>query len=349
LAISARTNVEETVSDTLLSRGNLEVINRLAANSGARLSDTGLQRLVSIAEKDEGLAEKVGLRADIPAPMLQQLLTKTTEAVRRRLLTDASQTPSNALLTVASAVADEIARHADESNSMAASLLDVVAMQKKGELDEQAILQFAKGNQHNELVAALAIRCSASLRVIEPLVRHSRNDGVLIPCKAANFGWPTVAAILQNRFGKRSISDQQLAGAKIDYERLSQSVAQRLLRFWQIRKTVSGRDPLDNRKTPRRLALEIGTIEYANMDAAIDCAIVDIAAGGACLVVQDAGPVPETFSLTVNYSGAKHLCSKAWQSNNRIGVSIQGTTSAPQRANREAVPSQSLPAGQRHA
>jgi uncharacterized protein DUF2336 len=62
----------------------------------------------------------------------------------------------------------------------------------------------------------------------------SRNHGLLVPCKAAGLKWATVNAILCNRFAHHSMSEVDLLQAKEDYSRLSQSSAQRVLRFWQV-------------------------------------------------------------------------------------------------------------------
>ena len=64
----------EAVTDELVRRGDREVALRVADNRGARISNTGFSRLVERAEKDSVLAEKVGLRPDIPAQMFRELL-----------------------------------------------------------------------------------------------------------------------------------------------------------------------------------------------------------------------------------------------------------------------------------
>ena len=72
-------------------RGDREVARRVADNRGARISETGFSRLVKRAENDGILAEKVGLRPDIPPPMFRELLSKATAVVHKRLI--ASATP----------------------------------------------------------------------------------------------------------------------------------------------------------------------------------------------------------------------------------------------------------------
>ncbi len=75
----------------LVRRGDRDVARSVAGNRGARISENGFLRLVKRAEDDGMLAEKVGLRPDIPPQMFRELLTKATAVVHKRLL--ASATP----------------------------------------------------------------------------------------------------------------------------------------------------------------------------------------------------------------------------------------------------------------
>ena len=86
LAISGRHQLDASITDVILSRGDEEVVFKLATNSGARFSQTGYGILVKDAAADDRLAETVGLRFDIPPQFLRELLQRATEAVRSRIL-----------------------------------------------------------------------------------------------------------------------------------------------------------------------------------------------------------------------------------------------------------------------
>src|SRR6267154_1537023 len=61
---------------------------------------------------------------------------------------------------------------------------------------------------------ALSLLCGASIEIIKPLMKNTRPDGLLVPCKAAELKWPTVSAILKNRFVHHSVSDHDIAQCK---------------------------------------------------------------------------------------------------------------------------------------
>src|SRR5260370_22042984 len=89
LAISGRSGIPEPVTDVLVRRGDQDVVRGVADNPQARTSEGAFFKLVDRAEKDGGLAEKVGLRAEIPRRRFRDLLLKATEVVQQRLLASA--------------------------------------------------------------------------------------------------------------------------------------------------------------------------------------------------------------------------------------------------------------------
>jgi hypothetical protein len=66
-----------------------------------------------------------------------------------------------------------------------------------------------------------------------------RDDGVLVPCKAAGLNWETVHAVLDSRFATGRMAPHELAKAKAQFAKLKTENARRLLRFWQVRSSSS--------------------------------------------------------------------------------------------------------------
>ena len=87
LAISDRKALSEALTDALMRFGDVNVSNALARNAGAKFSECGYATLVGRAERDESLAEKLGLRLDMPGNLLRELLGKVADVVLARFLT----------------------------------------------------------------------------------------------------------------------------------------------------------------------------------------------------------------------------------------------------------------------
>jgi len=240
LAISGRAHIESAITDVLLDRGNSAVVHRVAANAGAVLSEDGFAALLKAAETDEKLAESTGLRLDIPMRLLRELLMRATEAVRSRLM---SRTPPELqaevrlALQTASAAVD---REASTPRDFETAKSFVELLKKNGELDERTLMKFARERKYEEMVVAISLISAASLEIIKPLMQSPRDDGLLIPCKVADLDWGTVNAILDGKLPSGAKPKQDREKLKADFDKLSKSNAQRLLRFWQVRE-VSAR------------------------------------------------------------------------------------------------------------
>src|SRR5216684_7528726 len=235
LAISGRPGIAEPVTDVLVRRGDQEVVRSVADNRDARLSEGSFFTLVDRAGKDGVLAEKVGLRPDIPPRLFRDLLLKATEVVQQRLLASAKPETQAEIRRVLAKVSHEVAAKAAPRDYSAARRT-VEALRREGKLDEAALVEFANTGKYEETVAALACLCAAPIEVVDRLMRGDRPDPILILCKSAGWGWPTAKAIIMARPTGRAPSSQGLDAAYSNFERLSSATAQRVMRFWQVRR-----------------------------------------------------------------------------------------------------------------
>ena len=76
------------------------------------------------------------------------------------------------------------------------------------------------------------------------------------------------------------------------------------------------------RSHERVLTLKTGKIKSKDEALVVDCAILDLSAGGACLLVPLAADIPDTFDLSIDFSNANHSCNVIWKSKYRVGVSF---------------------------
>jgi uncharacterized protein (DUF2336 family) len=241
LAISTRPQIASKVTDALLQRGDRQVLHKLAENSGADFSDTGFAKLVSHSEHDEHLAEKVGLRLDVPPRLFRDLLLRATEAVRSHLLDVAGPESRLGIQRVLATISDNEQREAGflDEQDYAEAHARAVAMRSKGELNEAKLIEFTKSNRPADVLAALSVLCDAPMKMVEDLIQSERREAFLIPCKVASLEWKTVCAILDCRQIGRRLSDHELESTRADYVKLSRASAGRVLRFWQVRQSAS--------------------------------------------------------------------------------------------------------------
>jgi uncharacterized protein (DUF2336 family) len=239
LAISGRWWLKEVVTDALLARRYPTVSRRIINNPGARVSAAGFAIVLAQAESDPELAVETGIRVDLPSELRQQLLRNATEAVRSRLLSRAPPHLFEEIRSAIAAVSAGVNREMSKVRDFAAAKRFVALLNDKGELNEATLLGFAKERKYEETVAALAELSRSTLEVIRPLMQSLRDDGVLIPCKAAGLSWETVHAVLDSRFATGRMGPHELAKAQRQFAKLTAENARRLLRFWQVRSPSS--------------------------------------------------------------------------------------------------------------
>src|SRR2546421_9317066 len=73
-AIAERKSLSEAVTEVLVARGDRQVVQSVARNTGARFSDAGFRMLVKRSNGDDALAAQVGARHDIPRQHFLRLL-----------------------------------------------------------------------------------------------------------------------------------------------------------------------------------------------------------------------------------------------------------------------------------
>jgi hypothetical protein len=196
--------------------------------------------LVKHSESDEHLAEKVGLRLDMPMQLFRELLRRATEAVRARLIALADPENRERIQRVLAAISQDTQHEAgflskrdyDEAHAR------TLALKSRGELNEAALFEFAKADRYADALAALSVLCGAPMQLVENLLQSEHREAWLIPCKAAGVEWPTVRGILNCHSVRRSLSDTALDAARAEYSKLSQRSAGRVLRFWQVRQSA---------------------------------------------------------------------------------------------------------------
>ena len=235
LAIAGRWWLKEVVTDALLARQYPAVSRRVISNPGARMSAAGFAMVLAQAESDPDLAVETGIRADLPAELRTKLVAAATEAVRSRLLSRAPQHLFEAIRSAIVAVSADTSRQMSGARDFTAAARAVKILNDMGELTEAMLFDFARQRKYEETVAALAALSRSSIEVIRPVMQSLRDEGVLIPCKAAGLDWKTVQAVLDSRFVTGKTAPQDLAKAHDQYRLLTTENAERLLRFWQVK------------------------------------------------------------------------------------------------------------------
>jgi uncharacterized protein (DUF2336 family) len=226
LAISGRKALSEALTDALMRLGDVNVSNALARNAGAQFSECGYATLVGRAERDESLTEKLGLRLDIPANLLRELLAKATDIVRARFLT-APRPAVPARGTVAKQVSAAPRKKIDYTQAQS----EVLALNRTGKLNDSTVNRFAVRSEYTNVVAALSLLSEVKIEAVEPLIEPERLYGLIVVGRACRLNWSTMTMIIRYRPGCAPPTQRELDQAREVFDALLLSVAQWTARF----------------------------------------------------------------------------------------------------------------------
>lgn len=235
LAISERPILPFGVTDVIVRRGDREVVRRVAGNAGARFSSAGYSSLIKRSGDDGVLTLAVGLRDDISTPQLKELLAGSADIVRRRLFEvarpDRKVAIGEAMIEITGAPKPAAIRR-----DFAPAQRAILALHQAGNLNEAALLDFAKAYRYEEAVATLSALSGVQIATIDRVMRRERADSILILGRASGLKWATVRALTVLRLGPgRPASSTDIEEARLNFERLAASTAQRVVNFWQTR------------------------------------------------------------------------------------------------------------------
>jgi uncharacterized protein (DUF2336 family) len=120
----------------------------------------------------------------------------------------------------------------------------VSEMARRKELNEALLHQLVRNNQTVEFVHAFAKLAEVDVKTVRRIVNACNVEGVAIICKAVRFDRSTFSAIAHflDQSGKRDAkSNQDLVGL---YDQVTAEAAQRVMRFWRVRKEATESAPL---------------------------------------------------------------------------------------------------------
>jgi uncharacterized protein (DUF2336 family) len=237
LAMSERPTLSADLTDVMLRRGDRDVIRRAAGNAGAQFSPTGYSVLIRRAGQDGVLTLAVGQRADLSGPQLKDLLAGSIDIVRRRLF-EVVKPERQAVIKQAMAEISGVPEDVETRRDFEPAQRAILKLHRAGELNESALLGFAKAHKYEESIAALAAMSGVKIATLDQLI-SDRQDPVLIVGKAVGLEWATVRALLMLRLGpSRVASPTDIETARVNFVRLMPSTVERVVTFWRTRQPI---------------------------------------------------------------------------------------------------------------
>jgi uncharacterized protein (DUF2336 family) len=234
LAISKRKTIPSSVTDELVTRGNQEVVHSVAGNTGAQISDFGFLHMIKRSSGDSILVEHLGHRKDIPRPMFQQLISKASADVRRKLELERPDLLGEIRSSVVEVAGSLQSRFGPATRSHFEVKRAMTLRHQRGVLNEQSIVEYALAHKIEETTVGLSLLCEVPIGAVELALLD--REMALILAKARGFEWHTAMALLFLGAKDHRIKAQDLEDLRDEFERLDIRTSRDVLNYYRSRK-----------------------------------------------------------------------------------------------------------------
>jgi uncharacterized protein (DUF2336 family) len=242
LAISQRNWIVEEVTDELVTRGNREVLNSVANNTGARLSDFGILHMVRRSGSDSVLVEQLGRRKDIPRHLFQQLIAKASDNAKKKIQRERPEAASEIQSLMTDVTGALHSKFGPASKDCFAAKRAVLKQKEYGHLNERLIFAYAQSHKFEEATVGLSIMCSLSVDATERALTDKNKELLLILTKALGFTWETTMSLLFLSATDHRITSGELDELKMDYANLNVETCRSVLETYQSRRQAASSD-----------------------------------------------------------------------------------------------------------
>ena len=238
LAMAERPTLSCDITDVIVRRGDRDVVRRAAGNAGALFSRTGYSTMIKRAARDGVLTIKVGQRDDLSDEQLRDLLAGSIDVVRRRLF-EVVKPDRQAAIKQAMSEITGVPEQVESRRDFAPAQRVILALHSAGELNEGALLGFAKTYKYEESIAALSAMSAVKIATLDRLISGDRHDPILIVGKTIGLEWATVRALILLRLGPNRVpAPADIEAARVNFARLMPSTAERVVSFWQTKQSA---------------------------------------------------------------------------------------------------------------
>lgn len=241
--LAQRPELPASVCDAIIDRKDPTALGALAGNETARLTRNALERMVELAEHEPMLHEPLVHRKDTPADLLNELFFLVEGPLREEILRRNETLTPGEIAAAFEGARDRLKRvMADHDDELRDARRFMESRKLRRSLTPSLLLRLLEANEHLKFYVCFAELAGLSDAAARRLCENPRTAPFATACKAAGFPTEVFAslAILRPTSEARADSDPDALAAT--YEGLPREVAQRVIRFWNVRQSLEGSD-----------------------------------------------------------------------------------------------------------
>ncbi len=234
LAISTREIVPESVADALVERGNDEVLDTLADNEGAVLSDTTMETMVSNSTNPGDIAKMLASRADTAPEMVQKMIEHVSVSVRSYVEQNRAELSEDQISSMLSeAQSWAVNKSIDDQKETAFSFIE--RKDKLGLLNPKLLIRLIRTTEVEKFIAGISRMASIDHEMARKTIFDKAGEKLAVICKSQEMSPEEFLTLYDLTNFDHSRTDQDRKEIQGVYGRMESEAAQRALRFLRTR------------------------------------------------------------------------------------------------------------------
>jgi uncharacterized protein (DUF2336 family) len=238
MAVAARSRISEAVADALVTTGDVRVMQLVAENLGAHLSQIAVEAVVDAARYAAELRDPILRRPEVTADVAIKLYWWVEQDLRRYMLKRFGISRGQIDQALATMVGDFLNDHKNERNND--EVMEQVAdwMEQHQALTPQALPQVLRMGHFRLFNMLLARLSHLSLSLIDTIMAEAGGRGLASLCRAIGIDKPGFVSLFLlargGRPGEQIVHPRELANALATFDRMSPAIAKDLLHSWNV-------------------------------------------------------------------------------------------------------------------
>jgi len=230
IAVASRYAVAERVSEAITEHGDKGSIQRLVRNNNAELGQSALERLVALAAKDGEIADELRNRTDLDWGSLRNEIDNAANKV----LDEIGQSDPIAAGKINSVVYNRMRNRAGfNSQEWKVAYNQVKALADRKQLDERALIRFARFGYGHHCAAALTVMLRVGPEVLVKWLAMQDYVAITVALRAAGIMPDLFEAIVATMPWRDLPTEADKVNVRARFEALSADEAKGIFELWR--------------------------------------------------------------------------------------------------------------------
>lgn len=240
LAVTKRPDIEEPVSDALVSRGEDHVVASLLENSSAKIGRAAYEKISIRAGKGGSLQASFARRQNVPMDLMAKLYNSVATELRKEILHQFKSVPQDVLDASLEKSWSRVEKmYAAQPEGFEQAQIKLKKVESAGELKPALLGRLLKEGPQSRTLFFLACAklTDVDYHLVYRFFEERDLDAFALICRAAGFDHMLFSQLAQS-MNKEGDTPVCLESVTALYQAVPMDAAMRAVRFWKVRALI---------------------------------------------------------------------------------------------------------------